>query len=113
MIQACSFGSMVIDGQRYSSDLIIYPDGRVKDSWRRLEGHRLFWQDISHLIATHPEIIVAGTGVSGRMRTDRHLPQQLTDQGIALVAEANQIAVQRYNELLATHKVGACFHLTC
>jgi hypothetical protein len=113
MIEACSFGSMVVDGKRYSSDLIIYPDGRVADSWRRMEGHRLDLQDITPLITSNPEIILVGTGVSGRMRPDRQLAQLLAAKGITLMAEANQEAVQRYNELVTTKKVGACFHLTC
>jgi len=113
MIEACSFGSMVIDGKRYSSDLIIYPDGRVADSWRRKEGHRLYLQDITSLITTKPEIIVAGTGVSGRMRPDRQLAKLLAAREISFVAEANQTAVQRYNAMATTKKVGACFHLTC
>ena len=113
MIEACSFGAMVIDGKRYSSDLIIYPDGRVKDSWRRKEGHRLYPQDIPTLIKSKPEIIVAGTGVSGRMHPDRSLTELLTSLGIELVAEANQSAVQHYNALTKTRVVGACFHLTC
>ena len=113
MIQTCSFGAMVVDGKRYSSDLIIYPDGRVADNWYREEGHRLYPQDITSLIKTNPEVIVAGTGVSGRMRPDKHLISLLASKGIELVAEANEIAVQRYNEMAATRKVGACFHLTC
>lgn len=113
MIETCSFGSMVIDGRRYTSDLVIYPDGRVQDAWRRVAGHRLGLQDIAALIQSKPEIIVAGTGVDGRMRPDRQLARLLADRGIALLADANPIAVQRYNEKITTHKVGACFHLTC
>jgi len=113
MIEACSFGSMVIDGNRYSSDLIIYPDGRVAESWRRMEGHRLFLQDITSLVSTKPEVIVAGTGISGQMRPDRQLAQLLAAQGITLLAEANQSAVQRYNAMAVSKRVGACFHLTC
>ena len=113
MIDACSFGSMVVDGKRYSSDLIIYPDGRVVPAWHRREGHRLYLQDIANLIEAKPDIIIAGTGANGRMRPDRQLAEQLSAKGIAFLAEANPTAVPRYNELAANRKVGACFHLTC
>lgn len=35
MLEECSFGSMVIDSRKFTSGLIIYPDGRVVDSWWR------------------------------------------------------------------------------
>jgi hypothetical protein len=113
MIDACSFGSMVIDGKRYRSDLIIYPDGRVADAWRRKEGHRLYPQDISSLIKSNPQIIVAGTGISGQVHLDKTLKAYLAGEGIELLAEATQSAVQHYNALIKTRRVGACFHLTC
>ena len=50
MIDNSSFGQMVIDGTMYTSDLIIYPDGRVTDSWWRQSGHRLSSVDIDGLI---------------------------------------------------------------
>jgi len=34
MIESYSFGQMVIDGQEYTSDLIIFPD-RINSSWWR------------------------------------------------------------------------------
>ena len=113
MIDACSFGSMTIDGKRYSSDLIIYPDGRVADAWRRKEGHRLYPQDISPLIKSNPQIIVAGTGISGRVRLDKTLEAYLAAKGIELLADVTPSAVQHYNALIETRLVGACFHLTC
>ena len=113
MIEACSFGAMVIDGKRYGSDLIIYPDGRVEDAWRRKQGHRLYPQDITSLIKSNPQIIVAGTGISGQVRLDRNLAAYLADRGIELVADTTQSAAQRYNALAKNRLVGACFHLTC
>jgi hypothetical protein len=113
MIEACSFGSMVIDGKRYGSDLVIYPDGRVADAWRRKEGHRLSPQDISKLINSNPQVIVAGTGMSGQVHLDKTLEAYLTAKGIELVADATPSAVRRYNTMAKTRRVGACFHLTC
>ena len=55
MIDTYAFGGMVIDGRRYGSDLIVYPDGRVQDGWRRGEGHVLKLADIGDLVAAGPE----------------------------------------------------------
>ncbi|MDL1969074.1 MAG: hypothetical protein LWW97_11200 [Deltaproteobacteria bacterium] len=35
MIESYSFGSIVVDGRKFISDLIIYPDGRIEASWWR------------------------------------------------------------------------------
>jgi hypothetical protein len=114
MIESTAFGTMTIDGRTYTSDLIIFPDGRVKDGWWRRSGHVLTVDDILSLVDTSPELIVAGTGTSGRMRPDHSVLPFLKEKNIALIAEPNQQAVKIYNEKSAAGlAVGACFHLTC
>ncbi len=114
MIESCGFGSIVIGGRKFRSDLIIYPDGRIEDNWRRLSGHRLIADDIRALVEARPEVIVAGTGVYGRMKPDSHLLEMLEKLGIGFYAMANKKAMAHFNaELEAGRKVGGCFHLTC
>lgn len=113
MIGSCKFGSIIIDGRRYQSDLIIYPDGKVRDSWRRMRGHRLSRSDIEDLIATEPAIIVVGTGVYGRMKVESALEADLFKRNIRLMAGRNSKAIAWFNEHFPDHRTGACFHLTC
>jgi len=114
MIEKCTFGSMVIAQQTYQSDLMIYPDERVKDHWRRAAGHRLTFADIEDLAASKPDVIVAGTGIYGFMRPKEDLAQILASQGIELVAARTKSAAKEFNRLKQTTKrVAACFHLTC
>jgi hypothetical protein len=112
MIERCEFGSIVIDGKRYSSDLIIYPDGHVADSWYRKVGHRLSGADIEELIESRPEIIIAGTGVSGLMRPEEELEKELREKGIEFLPTPNKRAKELSNQLSPKKRVGACFHLT-
>ena len=114
MIEKCSFGAMVIDQRTYSADLMIFPDERVVDHWRREAGHRLIYPDIADLAAAKPDIIVAGTGIYGRMRPAPDLATKLADQGIELVTERTKSAAKTFNQLKESAKrVAACFHLTC
>ena len=113
MIDTCSFGSIVVDGKKYTTDLIIYPDGNVKDSWRRKSGHKLSSDDISELIESEPAVIIAGTGVNGLMKSQKELERLLHQKGIKFIPASNQKAVELYNELSLKKRVGACFHLTC
>jgi hypothetical protein len=112
-IDSCEFGSIVIDGRKYTSDLIIYPDGRVETSWRRRFGHRLSGDDIGELIASGPDVIVAGTGLSGLVKPEEELEELLHNMAIEFFPAPNQQALEIYNELSTKKKVGACFHLTC
>ena len=113
MIDLYSFGNMIIDGVRYSSDLIIFPDGRVKDSWWRKKGHILTTEDMSDLIASCPEIIIAGTGANGLMRPVREVEKILSKKKIKFINASSAEAVEIYNILSEKHRVCAGFHLTC
>ena len=113
MIESFSFGIMKIKGKQYTSDLIIYPDGSVADGWWRSRGHSLSLADNSELVSRKPSVIIAGTGVNGRMKPDAGLGAYLEEQGIEFLAGANEVAVKWYNELEDTRNVGACFHLSC
>ena len=93
MIESTAFGVMTIDGRTHTSDLIIFPDGRVKDGWWRRSGHVLTVDDILALIDAAPECIVAGTGTSGRMQPEASLTAFLTERKITFIAEPNPRAV--------------------
>jgi hypothetical protein len=112
-IEACSFGSLVINGRSYNSDLIIYPDGRIEEPWYRSRGHRLSSQDITELIESAPEVIIAGTGMSGGVQPEKELEDLLSIRGIQFIPAPNDEARRHYNTLVKEKRVGACFHLTC
>lgn len=114
MIESSAFGRMTIDGRTYISDLFIFPDGHVQDGWWRRRGHALGVDDIMALVAGSPDLIVAGTGTSGRMRPEADLSPFLSEKGIEFIAEPNSRAIPIYNQKVTMGlKVGACFHLTC
>jgi hypothetical protein len=113
MIDSFKFGSMVIGGRRYTSDLIIYPDGHVRDGWWRSRGHVLTRSDVQTLVEAGPEMIIAGTGIHGRMQPEPGLEKTLGKMGIEFRAGSNDQAVIWYNGRSVTLNVGACFHLSC
>jgi hypothetical protein len=113
VIESFAFGLIVINGTKYTSDLVIYPDGHVEDSWRRKRGHRLSTGDIDKLIKSEPEVIIAGSGVSGLMKPEKQLEKLLNQKGIKFISQPNPEAINAYNNLLSKNRVGACFHLTC
>lgn len=113
VIEGVSFGSITINGRTYRSDVLVFPDGRVEDGWWRDNGHRLTEKDVRRLVADAPEVIVAGTGIYGRMRPEKGLAEHLSAAGIRFFHDWNKNAAPRFNELAASHRAAACFHLTC
>ena len=112
MIDAYRFGVIVINGQQYSSDVIISPDG-VKKNWQRQQGHQLGPEDIDVVTASDPELVIIGTGASAMMTVPPELAQSLRTKGIEVIVEPTGQACQTYNQLAHTQKVVAALHLTC
>ena len=113
MIESSTFGSIKINGKTYTTDVLIYPDGRVADGWWRQHGHRLSLEDLEDLLAAEPDIIVIGAGVYGRMQPEPGLEKALQHRGVELVMDATGQAVDRFNALRSRQRTAAGFHLTC
>lgn len=112
MIDSYDFGEIVVDGRRYTSDVIIYP-GRVKDRWWRKDGHTLGTDDLEEVLDSEPEVIVVGTGYSGIMRVPPQTQKLIGSKGIELIIKPTSQACQTYNQLSSGKKAIAMLHLTC
>ncbi len=112
MIDSYDFGRIVINGKRYSSDLIVFPD-KVRDGWWRKEGHRLHVEDLKDVLEVKPEVLVVGTGYSGLMRVPPETRRYVESEGIEFVAQKTAEACETFNRLVKSRKVVAALHLTC
>ena len=111
-IDSYHFGQIVIDGKKYSSDVVIFPD-RVKDNWWRKTAHQLCLDDITEVLTEHPEVLVVGTGTSDLVQVLPEVRQVVDSQGIELIAEATDKACHTYNQLCRSQRTAAALHLTC
>jgi len=112
-VEAYSFGEIVIDGRRYTSDVIIRPDGVLADWWRK-EGHKLHMEDLDKALEVEPEVLVVGTGYMGLMKVPDDLLAELRARGIEVVVETTREAWRTYNKLAGEgRRVVGAFHLTC
>ena len=112
MIESYDFGSIVVDGEKFERDLIIFPD-RIDRGWWRKEGHELCVSDIGGIVEARPEVLVVGTGYSGMMRILPETEQYLASCGIELLASKTEEACKTYNDLSRSRRVVAALHLTC
>lgn len=113
-IDSYDFGRITIDGETYSRDVIVSPDG-VRPEWWRKEGHSLHPEDLSSVLDPPPQVLVIGCGASGLLSVPDETRRWLTEKGIELVDLPTRAACGRYNELSseAGARVVAGLHLTC
>jgi hypothetical protein len=111
-IDSYEFGHMVIDGQAFRNDLLIWP-GRLKSDWWRREGHLLQLEDVTEALAADPQVLVVGTGNPGNLRVDPDLEDYLKDKGIDLIVRPTREAVMVINDLAGRRRLAAALHLTC
>ena len=112
MIEDYHFGEVKVSGQRYQSDVIIYPD-HIDDHWWRKQGHRLELEDIKKVVEMRPDVIVIGTGNFGLMQVEKNTLEQLRKMNIQVIILPTVKACQEYNKIYSQKKVVACLHLTC
>jgi hypothetical protein len=106
-----SFGSLTVDGERHTRDLIVLPDRVVPDWWRR-EGHSLAMEDLDEVIDELPDRLILGCGHDGRLRPPAAVLEQLRARGVEVETLPTAEAVRRYGEL-DPERTAAALHLTC
>lgn len=111
-IEEYSFGTISVDGKKYTRDLIILPDG-IQPSWQREKSHHLKRKDLKEVLDSKPEVLVLGTGAYGKMEVGEKVRQELKDHGIELVAAPTGRAVKYFNRLQSKKRTAGAFHLTC
>ena len=112
IIESYQFGLIVVNGKKYTSDVIILPDS-VKDNWWRKTGHQLCLEDIVDVMTGNPEVLVVGTGASGLMKVLPEVQQSAETQGMQLIAEPTDKACKIYNQLCHSQRAIAALHITC
>ena len=112
MIELYDFGRIVIDGRKFGSDVVIFPD-RIDGNWWRKEGHMLSVDDVRQIVEAKPEVLVVGTGYSGLMKVHPETGQYLRSSGIELIAAKTEKACKTYNDLIKSRRVVAAPDLTC
>jgi len=113
MIDSYSFGSIIIDGKRFTKDLIIFPD-KIYSNWRRKTGHMLIEDDIKEIIDYKPEVLIIGTGAYGLMKVDDKLKEKLRSLRIKFIIKKTSEAIEEHNNRVYKDKKVVCaLHLTC
>lgn len=111
-IGSYSFGSIMIDGECFTSDLLIFPE-KIKATWWRKRSHKVGLEDIPELLEAEVDVIIFGTGAYGLMKIKKKVIEHFANKNIELIIEKTGEAVNTYNEISENKKVIAALHLTC
>lgn len=113
MIDRFTFGTITVDGQRYTSDIKIIRGSVVPDWWRG-SGHTVDVADVHDILHNKPDVVVIGKGDPGYMQVADSLRQYAEKNGIKLIEEKTPAAIHTFNRLLKEgKKVAAGFHVGC
>lgn len=116
-IDKFSFGSIIIEGKKYSQDVVILADGTVRKRGRNFlifGSHNIRKEELEELAQGEPESIIIGTGTSGRARLAPEVKNWAKEKNISLIVQPSHDAVAKLNELMEQgKKVAALIHTTC
>lgn len=110
MIQSFEFERIVIDGEEFEDDVMVYPNGKVK-KWKRKDEHRLRSRDLKKVLKKEPSALIVGLGTIGKVDVTPKAQRKLEEAGIEFLAYKTEKAIETYKERREEEGVAALLHL--
>ncbi|NIM94961.1 MAG: adenylate kinase [Anaerolineales bacterium] len=111
------FGSIQVDGKKYTYDIIIRLDGSVQKRKKKLSkekygtSHKLSRKEMKFVYEKGASSIVIGSGQSGNVKLSRKARKYLQERDCEVLIAPSQEAVLLWNN--AGPGTIALFHITC
>ncbi|NHJ04339.1 MAG: hypothetical protein EAX90_05920 [Candidatus Heimdallarchaeota archaeon] len=120
LIEKTKFGSIVIDGKTYTSDLYINIDGSIEKRKKELsrpysKGHTVLGPDeLNYLLNQKPDTLIIGKGQFGKLPIPK-ISRDLIEQSKVIVIEDKlPVVIHMINDLVKQKaKLVAILHITC
>lgn len=116
-IESFRFGSIAIAGKTYGRDVLVLPDGTVKQrrgGFWKFGSHTIRKGELDKLVEANPEVIIVGTGTDAKANLASDAPLALKGARADFIVLPSAEAVQRLNQLVDEGKrVSALIHITC
>ena len=116
-IDSYNFGFIVVDDKQYAHDVIILPDGTVKERSSgkgRLGSHTISRSEMETLTKDVPDVILIGTGFQGMARLARDAEFYRMEPNFDITMEPTPQVVKKFNQHTEDgEKVAALIHVTC
>ena len=116
-INSFSFGSIIIEGKKYGRDILLFPDGVVRErkgGFWKFGSHSIKKSEIEELVKANPEVVIVGTGTSARAKIAPDAESLVKEANLELVQLPSHQAIERLNQLAEEGKrIAALIHITC
>jgi polyphosphate kinase 2 (PPK2 family) len=110
MIQAFEFEEIVIDGKKFTSDVMIFPNGKVTE-WKRGSLHELQPADVKKILKANPKMLILGLGTIGNLRVLPDVFELIKEAEIEVLAFKTEKAIETYKEHRSDGNIAALFHI--
>ena len=110
-----AWGRLEVEGSTFK-DAKLFPGGARAWDWNETgTRHEPGIQpaDVEELLERGTTAVVLSKGFYGRLGVTPEALQMLEDRGVAAHVRQTEEAIELYNELRETQKVGALIHSTC
>ena len=116
-VDSFRFGSIEVGGKRYGCDVLLFPDGSVKErrgGFGKFGSHTIRREEIDELVKANPEALIVGTGTNDKARVDPQVEACAGEANIHLLVAPSPQAINQLNQLIDEGKrVSALIHITC
>jgi len=116
-VDKLSFGSIIIDGKKFSRHVLIFGDGTVKKrkgGFLMFGSHNIKKAEIEELAQSNPEAIIVGIGTNAKANLAPGMENWAEEKNLSLLVQPSYEAVARLNKLVDQgKKVAALIHITC
>jgi len=116
-VDELSFGSIIIDGEKYSQDVVILSNGTVKKRGHNFlvfSSHNIRKEEVEELAQGEPGSIIIGTGIYGIAGLAADVENWAKEKNVNLIAQPSHDAVAKLDELTRQGRsVAALIHITC
>lgn len=117
MIEGVRFGEIIVNGQKYEHDIVIYPSGKIekRKKWiskqKHGTSHKFDKEELKEYLSEEFDVLVVGTGIYGVLSL---LPESRElVKGKEIIEKPTPEAVKIFNELKDKKRVLGIFHITC
>lgn len=107
---------MTVDGVGDGKDFKLYPGGGRPWDWSETGTNHVPGiqpADLDELLDQGASVVVLSRGMEERLQVDPKTVEALESKGVQTHIDETQAAVDLYNRLAKTERVGGLFHSTC
>jgi hypothetical protein len=111
-----SWGHMEVEGLASGRDFKLFPGGGREWDWSETNTHHVPGiqpADVEELLENGSRMVVLTRGMQLVLQTCPETLELLRQRGIPVHVEETRAAVELYNRLAETERVGGLFHSTC